>query len=206
MISHIRGKVYSVEENSCIVDNNGVGYEIFCNRRDLNHISSNNLDSIHLYTMLIHREDSMELYGFLNKIDLSLFKLLLIVKGIGPKQAIRILSEAKSDDIINSIYNEDSNFLKEISGIGKKKAEQIILELKEKIKKRYDLLVSEGERKSFQSEKYLEVVSALESLGFTKKEVRMAMERIMEESSREIENYDTPKLIQKALSLISLGG
>ena len=205
MIAHIVGKVYSIEDSSCIIDNNGIGYEVFCNQRDINYISSNNIDSIHLYTILIHREDSMELYGFLNKIDLSLFKLLLIVKGIGPKQALKILSEAKSDDIINSIYNEDSGFLKEISGIGKKKAEQIIFELKERIRKRYDILISGNESIKYNSKKYIEVISALESLGFTKKEVKLAIDKISEEENKENKDHDTPYLIQKALSIISSG-
>ena len=200
MISHISGKLFSIEENSCIIDNNGIGYEVFCSQRDIDYISRNSPDDIHMYTILIHREDCMELYGFLQKIDLSLFKLLLIVRGIGPKHALKILSEARSDDIITSIYNEDSDFLKEISGIGKKKAEQIILELKERIKRRYDLLVSGDDKKEYPTEKFIEVESALESLGFTKKEVKAAMDKVMEEYKG---NYDIPDLIQKALNVIS---
>ena len=200
MISFIKGKLYSIEEGSCIIENNGIGYELFCSKRDIEYLSRKNIDSIQMYTILIHREDIMELYGFLQKLDLSIFKLLLLVRGIGPKQAIKILSEAKSEDIISSIYNEDSKFLKEISGIGKKKAEQIILELKERIKKRYNEMIEKGNIPEYPREKYFEVEIALESLGFTKREIKKALEGIDKEYFKEV---STAELIQKALNSIS---
>ncbi len=197
MIAHIHGVVKYTFENVCIVESCGVGYEVYCTERDLKSINRKNLDGITLYTKLVHKEDNMELYGFLDRVDLSIFKMLIIVKGIGPKQAMKILSYSKGERIVKAIYNEDIDFLKEISGISKKKAEQIVLELREKIKKKFSIeRLVESEKST--EKNIIEAMNALEGLGFTKTEIRKALEKV-----ENIESLEVEKLIESILKNIS---
>jgi len=196
MIGYLRGKVVQIDEESFILDVNGVGYCVYCSKRTLQQIEKSNTEDsseIKLYTRLIHREDTMDLYGFVKKDEHILFNLLLTVSGIGPKQSIKILGTRDAPDIVKAVVSENSTFLMALSGIGKKKAQQIIIELKEKIKKFFDTAATSV------PSTYIEAISALESLGFTAIESREAVDNaLLEESSG-----DVGKIVETALKYLS---
>ena len=176
MIAFLHGVIKELGNNLCIIDVNGVGYEVFCSRRtlgDLRELINNDTPEVELYTRLIHRDECLDLYGFLHKDEYNLFNLLITVSGVGPKQAIKILGNTKVPDIAQAIVYEDTAFLMGLSGIGKKKSQQIIFELKEKLKTAFIVPSTEG------ASIYMEAISALESLGFTKSESKGAVEKAL---------------------------
>ena len=197
MIGYLKGKVVQINDESCLLDVNGVGYCIYCSKRTLQDISKNtdnDESDIQLYTRLIHREDTMDLYGFFHKEEQVLFNLLLTVSGIGPKQSIKILGMRNAPEIVKAVVSEDSSFLMTLSGIGKKKAQQIILELKEKVKKSFQ--TSETPVTST----YLEAIHALESLGFTAVESREGVDRALTTNE---DSGDVAKIVETALKYLS---
>jgi len=132
MYSYIVGKITEKNFGKVTIDNNFIGYEVF-----VSDITYNCLDvseqPIKLYTFLNVREDEMTLYGFLSDDEKNIFMLLKTVSGIGPKMAISILSEISISGLLNAIASEDIKTLCKIKGLGKKTAERLLLELKDKI-------------------------------------------------------------------------
>lgn len=197
MIGYLRGKVVHIGEESCILDVNGVGYIVYCSAHTLQEITNcctSDASELRLYTRLIHRDDTMDLYGFISRDEHILFNLLLTVSGIGPKQSIKILGTRNAPDIIRAVVSEDSSFLMAMSGIGKKKAQQIILELKEKVRKFFDTVHTP------ESPLYIDAIGALETLGFTPAESRNAVEKAMEEKG---DGVDIETLMEAALRHLS---
>ena len=131
MIAHIRGELTEKFANSVIVDVHGVGYEIGLTTPDFD--SLNLHDEIKLYTYHHIREQSEELFGFTALAGKKLFELLITVQGIGPKAAMSILSLASYEEVRNAIANADSSFISKASGVGKKSAERVIVDLREKV-------------------------------------------------------------------------
>ncbi|MBT9151800.1 MAG: Holliday junction ATP-dependent DNA helicase RuvA [Firmicutes bacterium] len=131
MYSYISGQLQAKTVTEAIVDNGGIGYRIFTTARSL---SSLHLEErVKFYTYLLVREDEMSLYGFPEPETLSLFLSLLTVSGIGPKAALSICGAGSSANIYGAIVTSDVGYLTKIPGIGKKTAQRLILELKEKI-------------------------------------------------------------------------
>jgi Holliday junction DNA helicase RuvA len=202
MIGYLRGELVEIDDESCVIDVSGVGYYVYCSKSVLYRLGEMLNDGsafVRLFTHLIHREDTMDLYGFIEKDELRLFTLLLSVSGIGPKQSLRILGVRNPVDIIKAIVSGDSDFLMSLSGIGKKKAQQIILELKEKVKRSFDTAVSPV------SSNYSEAVKALESLGFTSSESREAVEKVLSDEtlSSGAGISDVTKIVENALKQLS---
>lgn len=131
MIAHIRGELTEKFANAVIVDVQGVGYEISLTTPDFD--SLNLHDEIKLYTYHHIREQSEELFGFTALAGKKLFELLITVQGIGPKAAMSILSLASYEEVRNAIANADSAFISKASGVGKKSAERVIVDLREKV-------------------------------------------------------------------------
>ena len=131
MIAHIRGELTEKFANAVIVDVQGVGYEISLTTPDFD--SLNLHDEIKLYTYHHIREQSEELFGFTALAGKKLFELLITVQGIGPKAAMAILSLASYEEVRNAIANSDSAFISKASGVGKKSAERVIVDLREKV-------------------------------------------------------------------------
>ena len=133
MIYKITGKVEQIDENQvCVISSDGVGYEINCTSADTEKFTSD--DSLKtVYTYLQVREDAMVLFGFSNLNIKAMFLKLISISGIGPKMAISILSDISTEDLAYSIVNGDVKALSKVKGLGKKTAERIILELKEKV-------------------------------------------------------------------------
>ena len=131
MIAYIRGTVTWVEEGAVILDNHGIGYRICVPSTALSGAGIN--EEMLLYTYFSVREDAMQLYGFLSREDLHLFELLLGVSGVGPKAAMGILSSLSADDLRFAILSDDAARIARAPGIGKKTAQKVILELKDKL-------------------------------------------------------------------------
>ena len=133
MISFIRGLVADTTENAVILENNGIGYEIFMTGSSIEQVSRIDGEvKIHIYFQV--REDAMQLYGFLSKDDLEMFRLLLNVNGIGPKAALGVLAGLSADELRFAVLSDDIKTISKAPGIGKKTAQKLILELKDKLK------------------------------------------------------------------------
>src|SRR3989338_2246637 len=137
MIRQITGKIAYAADNFVILEAGGVGYKVVATADTLAAIETKG-KSATLWTHLAVRENAMDLYGFLSKKDLDFFELMLTISCIGPKKAMGILSAASFETIRKAVATGDPSYLQKISGIGKKNAEKIILELKDKLPKGED--------------------------------------------------------------------
>ena len=134
MISYIRGKLLDwSEDGSVIIDVNGVGFEISVPTRTLGMITATNGD-VELFTYLQVKEDAFSLYGFSTKEEMSVFRKIVSVSGVGPKGALSILSSMTREQFILAVVSEDEASIAKSPGIGKKTAAKIVLELKDKFK------------------------------------------------------------------------
>lgn len=131
MIAHLFGVITEKFQNSVIIDVQGVGYELTISAPDVEQVNLN--DKIKFYTYHAIRENSEELYGFSSLAAKKLFEMLISVNGVGPKAAISILSLGTPEEVRNAIANTDAAFVAKASGIGKKSAERIIVDLRDKV-------------------------------------------------------------------------
>jgi len=170
MIGYVEGKIEYSTDRYMIVDVDGIGYKIYISANIFKKLPKVG-EKVKLYTHLHVREDIMDLYGFLDRKDLEFFEMLISISGIGPKGATNILNVASVDTLKKAIANEESSILTKVSGIGKKTAEKIILELKNKVSGEY------------LDEKYAaggEAIDALMSLGYKLHEAREALKKVPE--------------------------
>jgi len=198
MIGYLKGYIAEVDAESCIVDVQGVGYLVYCAENTLEQLrkKKDTQDSVKLITRVLHREDVLDIYGFLHKDEHILFNMLLRVSGIGPKQALKILGMGRTSEIVSAIVKGDDSFLMQLSGIGKKRAEQIIFDLRERLKKSFEVTKEET------SSLFALAVSALSKLGFSGSESREAVQRVM---ANQEEDADVSKVIEDALKHLSAG-
>lgn len=131
MIAHIKGEIAEKFAGSVIIDVQGVGYEISLTSPDFEALNLN--DTVKVYTYHHIREQSEELFGFTALEGKKLFELLITVQGIGPKAAMSILSLGSYEEVRNAIANADAAFISKASGVGKKSAERVIVDLREKV-------------------------------------------------------------------------
>lgn len=132
MISYIRGELAAVEEQKAVVDVGGVGYGIFMSQQALSLLPPVG-EEVKIHTYLNVKEDAMQLYGFLTRDNLEIFRLLIGVSGIGPKGGLNILSSLSPDELRFAVMSGDAKTISSAPGIGKKTAEKLILELKDKL-------------------------------------------------------------------------
>jgi holliday junction DNA helicase RuvA len=131
MIAHIKGRLQAKSTNAIIIDNGGIGYEVITPLSTFYTLPEEGREvSLHVYTHV--REDAFILFGFITEIEKKIFKLLITVSGIGPKLAINILSGIGPDELLAAISSGDVAKLQSIPGVGKKTAERMVLELKDK--------------------------------------------------------------------------
>ena len=131
MIAHIKGILTEKFGNSVIIDVNGVGYEVALSTIDYDQLNLD--DEVKLYTCHLVREQSEELFGFTSLAAKKLFELLISVQGVGPKAGMAILSLAPAEEVRNAIANADSAYISKASGVGKKSAERVIVDLRDKV-------------------------------------------------------------------------
>jgi Holliday junction DNA helicase RuvA len=170
MISYIEGKIIFRGENFIIIKAGGIGFKVFI----LPNLNLEN-DEIKLFTYLNVKEDVLALYGFLSYKELELFELLISISGIGPKAGMGILSLADPETVKIAIAKGDSSILTKVSGIGKKTAERVILELRNKFS------ISDVENledKTKEIGDYSDTVEALISLGYSSIEAKKALSNI----------------------------
>lgn len=194
MYSYIKGTVEEIYIDSIVVENNGIGYKI--------NVSSNTImnlqvrEAAKIYTKLIVREDDMSLCGFVSREELKMFELLTSVSKIGPKVALSILSFASPAQLGAYILSEDIGKLSKAPGVGKKTAERIVLELKDKVDKNNiefePTLLSQKPTLISQDES----VDALVALGYTLAESKEAVQKCKKDG------MNTEAIIKKALTYI----
>ncbi|WP_396175355.1 Holliday junction branch migration protein RuvA [Flavobacterium sp.] len=176
MITHIQGRLVEKTPTDVVIDCNGVGYHIHISLHTYSKIP--NAENIKLFTYLQIKEDAHSLFGFVEKSERELFKMLLSVSGIGASIARTMLSSMEPKQILNAIATADVVTIQSIKGIGAKTAQRVILDLKEKVLKIYDL--DEVSISSNNTNKD-EALSALEVLGFNKKLAEKVIERIVKD-------------------------
>ena len=175
MIAHVRGQVAEKFASSVIIDVQGVGYEVSLTAIDFESLNLN--DDVKLYTYHHIREQSEELFGFTSLAAKKLFELLITVQGIGPKAAMAILSLATPEEVRNAIANADADYISKASGVGKKSAERVIVDLRDKVGlPTYYGRKSEPEQQALQVND--EALDALMALGFTLADATKALEGI----------------------------
>lgn len=181
MISYIRGELAAVEEEKVIVDVNGVGYGIYMPEQSMNILPQIG-EEVKLHTYMNVREDAMQLFGFLTRDDLKVFKLVIGVSGIGPKGGLSILSHLSPDDLRFAVMSHDVKAISGAPGIGKKTAEKLIIELKDKLSIEEVLerqtevnstMVSTGTNQT-----QAEAVQALVALGYGNTESMKAVKKV----------------------------
>ena len=178
MIGYLKGKVINVSENVVILDVNGIGYELTVSASCLNMLSLNNQGEV--YTYLAVNEQGISLYGFLNLEEKNMFLKLINVQGVGPKMGITILSSISISDLALAIATNDVKTLSKVKGCGKKTAERIILELREKIEQVAREQTNAEVTEVVNSKDEEDALLALMSLGFTKGESIKAIKKAVE--------------------------
>lgn len=182
MIATLRGKALGLAESTVIVDVNGVGFAVTTTPAVRNTIDIGN--DVFLHTSLVVREDSFTLFGYETALERDLFSLLQTVSGIGPKVSHAILSSLSIEEITHSIATGEAKTLEKASGLGKKGAQRIILELREKISQ---FGATTQKRDSTQTPGALSLTEALTGLGFTAKEIDHALEIVQGSQAKSIE-------------------
>ncbi|WGD35443.1 Holliday junction branch migration protein RuvA [Olleya sp. YS] len=174
MITHIQGKLVEKNPTDVVIDCNGIGYLINISLHTFSQIPDQ--EALKLYTHLQVREDAHTLYGFASLAERELFRLLISVSGIGTNTARTMLSSLTPKQIREGIATEDVALIKSIKGIGLKTAQRVIIDLKDKILKIYDIdEVSVSQNNTNKDE----ALSALEVLGFAKKQAEKVIDKIV---------------------------
>lgn len=177
MITHLRGKLVEKNPTYVIVECNGVGYFLNISLHTFSLLKDQ--ENIHIYTHLLIKEDAHTLFGFAERSEREIFRLLLSVSGVGSSTARTMLSSLSPTDVRDAIANGDVPTIQGIKGIGAKTAQRVILDLKDKILKVYDM--GEVSLQSNNTNKE-EALSALEVLGFARKQAEKVVNNILKET------------------------
>jgi len=190
MITHIRGKLVEKNPTFAVVESNGVGYWLNISLNTYSQLPDN--EFVMLYTHLSIKEDAHTLYGFINKTEREIFRLLISVSGVGPSIARTMLSSMTTDEIQQAIASNNVSLIQSVKGIGVKTAQRVLVDLRDKISKTYaidEVYVSQSNTIKN------EALSALEVLGFNKKQVEKVVDKILSEDK----NLSVEILIKNAL-------
>ncbi len=193
MIAHLRGKLLAKHPNQAIVETGGVGYDVSISIPTFSDLPAVENDvALHIYTHV--REDQITLYGFRHSAEKQLFEKLITVSGIGPKLAITILSGMPADEMVGAIRGNDVARLTRIPGIGKKTAERMVLELRDKLPVEK---TAEAAAPAALSAAEQDVLSALMNLGYQRAAAEKAMSLVTKNGS----SFDA--MFREALGLLS---
>lgn len=195
MISYLEGQILYVDTSYVVVKTHGVGYHVLLNKKALDHLCEGNDVTFFIHTHV--REDAFDLYGFLSRMEKQLFMLLIGVSGVGPKLALTILSAMSPSDLLYAIVDNDIAKLSSISGIGKKTAERLALELKEKALK---LEIAKSSTRMFDTSVKTNLEQAIRSLGYSKAQSDKAMMHISDE---DLKTVALEELIKRSLSVLT---
>lgn len=196
MIAHINGILDDIYEDRVVIDVNGVGYNIYVSSNTLSALPPMG-ENVKLYTHTVVREDAFILFGFLNKDELFLFKKIITVSGIGPKGGLAFFNILSADDLRFAILSGDAKLLSSAPGIGKKTAEKLILELKDKLEWNKDFIAKEININNNATPSLTgiknEAVSALVALGYGSREAHEAVSKV------DIADDDVEAVLKEAL-------
>ena len=190
MITHIQGKMVEKNPDHVVVECNGLGYHVNISLQTFSNIPDQ--ENLKLYTHLVIREDAHILFGFYSKTEREIFKMLISVSGVGPSIGMTMLSSMDTEEIQQAIGNEDVSKIQSVKGIGLKTAQRVIVDLKDKILKSYE--ISEDLPSSNNTIK-IEALSALEVLGFSRKKIEKVIQVILQNSP----DISLEELIKQAL-------
>ncbi len=191
MFEFIKGRVSDCFIDRVIIEVNGIGYKVYSTTNSIAELKQGQIATV--YTYFSVREDEINLYGFTHKDELDMFKMLISVSRIGPKLAIAILSTYSPFRLAKYIVNKDINNIIKTPGVGKKTAERIILELRDKVK-HYDIKIDDENADIFENS--YEVVDALVALGYNKQEAENALYAV------DIADVSIEEGIKKALKIL----
>ena len=190
MIAYISGALVSAGENYIVIDNHGMGYRIFVSGKFLEHIPAYGTQ-IKIYTHMYIREDELTLYGFHSEEELSVFRILIGISGVGPKVAMAILTALTIQELQLAVISEDAKTIAKANGVGAKGASRIILELKDKLKME-DMMDAAYEQSIVQDTQDLnaarDAILALVNLGYSNSEAALAVKKIGDTSQMDIES------------------
>ncbi len=195
MYAFIRGTVVSVKTDCVILDNNGIGYRVFISGALSEKLGIG--EEIRLFTHFSVREDAMLLYGFESEEELELFRLLIGVNGIGPKGAMGIFSVMTPDDLRFAVLSDDAAQIAKAPGVGKKTAQKVILELKDKLDlmETFEQKAAQTETAASEGNAQTEAVLALTALGYARNEAMRAVRTVCEDG----EKADVEEILKAAL-------
>lgn len=189
MIGHLQGTILSKEGSQFIISVMGVGYKVSCPESLALSLSID--DHASVFTYLAVRETALDLYAFETKQELEFFELLITISGIGPKVGLSIINAALPETLYLAIKQEDTSVLTKVSGIGKKNAQKIILELKNKV----DKFAGSFENME-QNTQDIEVFEALEALGFEPRAIQEVLKH------EQLQNLETSAKIKESIKLL----
>ena len=196
MIAYIAGALVSAGENYIVIDNHGMGYRIFVSGKFLEHIPAYGTQ-IKVYTHMYIREDELTLYGFHSEEELSVFRILIGISGVGPKVAMAILTALTIQELQLAVISEDAKMISKANGVGTKGASRIILELKDKLKME-DMMDAAYEQSIAQNTQDVnaarDAILALVNLGYSNSEAALAVNKI-----GDIGQMDTEAILKAAL-------
>jgi Holliday junction DNA helicase RuvA len=188
MIGKIKGIVKEIENNSVLIEtNSGIFFQVFVTARKLANLSANY--PIEIYTYLYVSDENISLYGFENKEEYNLFKILIGISGIGPKTAFSIISFTKVEELIKAVKENNVNYFNQIPGLGRKTSLKVLLELSSKLKSDFEI------NNLYLSEDDKTVIDALVSLGFKSGEIKKIIGKIPK-------NLSVEEKIKEALKMI----
>lgn len=196
MITYLKGILEYISDEFIIIDVNNIGYKVFISSYTLTKLPVQN-ENIKIYTYMNIREDAILLYGFLEIDELNMFNMLIGVSGIGPKAALSILSNLRPQDISMAVIMEDINTLSKTPGIGKKTAQRIILDLKDKLKTVSYNESIELDIGNNQSSSKQDAIDALVALGYSQIEAVKVVKNVYSE------NMDIEDIIKLALKKLA---
>ena len=205
MIASLTGKLQYIGTDRCVVDVNGVGYEVFLSTVGLARLPERG-ESLFLHIHTSVREDAIVLFGFAEQVEKEMFLTLKTVSGIGPKLALAVLSGMAMDMLCQAISSEDIKSLTTISGVGKKTAERICVELKDKVGNILPVIAQTVSSRSFSNETstMADALSALLNLGYSDAVARQALAKVKErEGDEAFEALTLEQLIKAGLGAAS---
>ena len=199
MIAFVSGILEMKLNGYIVIDVGGVGYKVFMSESAIDNLC-NIGDKLKVYTHQHVREDDISLYGFLTMEELNMFELLISVSGVGAKSALSILANIEPSSFALAVISNDTSKLVKIPGVGAKTSARIVLELKDKLKNQ-DLVDKKKEsivnKVEVNNEEVNEAISALQVLGYTKKDIEKVFEKI------ELENLSLEEMIKVGLKYLS---